>query len=419
MKRSISLVLVIILSLSLFGMSFSASATEEKPLTHPLLELINNKRFELGLAPLTQLPLLDNAAQTRSAELSDSLSHYRPDGTPWYTAIEATGLIYDTNSEECIGANYSTPKAFFDALMASSENKEKLLSDKVSHIGIGYTKGLSVNKNCYSLITLSCNYVTEAQVVKGCGDIHVPAGTNPSSWGLTVKTTCPHGSAYLPLHNNMVKGYVKGTIGSTTLTLLYSNREMCTFNVALDYTDVEYPSWYYDAVLYCTDRGYMSGIGSYKFGTDMSMTRAMFVTVIGKHAGIDTSKYTKSDFTDVSADIWYAPYVAWAAENGIVAGIGGNTFAPNNHITRQGICTLIKNYLEYKGVEPEEIYAKKEFKDESDIGDWAKDAVFYCQTRGIISGTDLGKIEPKRTATRTSAAVLIKNMDTVYLNSIS
>ena len=39
------------------------------------------------------------------------------------------------------------------------------------------------------------------------------------------------------------------------------------------------------------------------------MTRGMFVTALGRLAGIDQADYKTGKFTDVKADAYYAPYV--------------------------------------------------------------------------------------------------------------
>ena len=50
---------------------------------------------------------------------------------------------------------------------------------------------------------------------------------------------------------------------------------------------------------------------------------------------------------DVSADAYYAPYVAWAAENGIVKGIGNNLFAPDDNVTREQMAVILDNYCTF------------------------------------------------------------------------
>ena len=42
----------------------------------------------------------------------------------------------------------------------------------------------------------------------------------------------------------------------------------------------------------------------------------MVVTVLGRMAGVKTSDYTGTSFSDVKAGSWYAPYVQWASKQG-------------------------------------------------------------------------------------------------------
>ena len=59
------------------------------------------------------------------------------------------------------------------------------------------------------------------------------------------------------------------------------------------------------------------------------MTRGMFVTVLGRMAGVDADRYQgESSLSDMPADAYYAPYVAWAVKHGVTAGTGGGKFSP-------------------------------------------------------------------------------------------
>ena len=52
----------------------------------------------------------------------------------------------------------------------------------------------------------------------------------------------------------------------------------------------------------------------------MAVTRAMFVTVLGRLAGVDPDDYGNTSGFDDVKEGWYSGYVAWAVENGIVKG---------------------------------------------------------------------------------------------------
>ena len=83
---------------------------------------------------------------------------------------------------------------------------------------------------------------------------------------------------------------------------------------------------------------------------DGTMTRGMFVTVLGRMAGIDVDEYIgETPFTDVSYSAYYAPYVTWAAKYGITGGTGDGTFSPNALINREQMATFVVRYFELFG----------------------------------------------------------------------
>ena len=82
------------------------------------------------------------------------------------------------------------------------------------------------------------------------------------------------------------------------------------------------------------------------------MTRGMFVTVLGRIAGVDTADYAgQTPFKDVPANMYYAPYVAWAAKHGVTSGMGDGTFSPDGLINREQMATFFVRYFEKFDVE--------------------------------------------------------------------
>ncbi len=69
------------------------------------------------------------------------------------------------------------------------------------------------------------------------------------------------------------------------------------------FTDVPENAWFYKPVTYMAENGYMSGTGGGKFSPNQTTTRAMFVTVLGRIAGVDQSQYKNTcTFRDVKKD---------------------------------------------------------------------------------------------------------------------
>ena len=146
------------------------------------------------------------------------------------------------------------------------------------------------------------------------------------------------------------------------------------------------------------------------FSPDDPMTRAMFVTVIGRLAGVDASQYQTSNFSDVQAGSWYAPYVAWAAEKGVVKGISETEFDPNGKITREQMAAMMYRYADFCGVNLTDTSSAlfDRFADKAAVSQYAEKAMIWATDKGIINGTEKG-LEPAADATRAQVAQIIKN----------
>ena len=114
-------------------------------------------------------------------------------------------------------------------------------------------------------------------------------------------------------------------------------------NPAPAFTDI-HNHWAADNILFAASRGLLSGTSDTTFSPNTGMTRGMFVTALGRLAGINSDSYKTGKFTDVKADAYYAPYVNWAAQNGIVEGVTATTFAPDTNINREQMAVIMANY---------------------------------------------------------------------------
>ena len=99
--------------------------------------------------------------------------------------------------------------------------------------------------------------------------------------------------------------------------------------------------------------GLFRGVSETEFAPNAPMTRAMFVTVLGRMAGVDPDEwaceYLTMVYQDVDPGAYYAPYVAWAAHLGVTGGTGVGKFSPNSYVTREQMARFIANYLDATG----------------------------------------------------------------------
>ena len=180
-----------------------------------------------------------------------------------------------------------------------------------------------------------------------------------------------------------------------------------TPGTGLPFTDVPADRWSYPYIKELYDAGVVSGTSATTFEPTANVTRAQFVTMLAGLQGADVSAYTTGKFADVPADAWYAPYVNWAAENGVVYGVSDTEFAPDAEISRQDMAAMLYRYAGQFGIQLGTGNPAITFTDEADITDYALPAVEALQRAGVISGMPDGSFRPCDTATREQACVML------------
>lgn len=161
-----------------------------------------------------------------------------------------------------------------------------------------------------------------------------------------------------------------------------------------DFTDVKTEEYYAAPVLWATATGITDGMGNNQFCPDSACTRAQLATFLWRAAGKPEPKTTTSPFTDVQdTSAYYYKAVLWAAENNITKGVGDNKFDPDATCTRAQIVTLI-----YRAAGEPKVTATNPFSDvvENDY----YDAILWAVNNGVTKGMGDGKFGPDMTCTR-------------------
>lgn len=146
------------------------------------------------------------------------------------------------------------------------------------------------------------------------------------------------------------------------------------------------------------------------YDPDINLTRGMMVNALANLA--NAPKDGKTDnYTDVDANAYYAPYVAWAEENGMINGFGDGTFRPDDAITREQAAKIIKNYFDYKGDGPVGAWAiRMSYSDLDKVSDWAMEGVMFCSMKEIVHGRDNGCFDPQANITCGEFAIMLGNI---------
>lgn len=175
--------------------------------------------------------------------------------------------------------------------------------------------------------------------------------------------------------------------------------------VELLFHDIAREDWNRDAVGYVVKNGMMVGTSPHRFSPKQSITRAMLVTMLYRAAG--TPETTGAVFGDTK-DSWCEEAVSWAAEHEIVNGFDSDMFAPNAPLTREQMVTILYRYTQRNGGTPTLNYGcLKQFNDDNEIHEYARDAMAWAVQEKILTGTTPQILCPSGYAQRDQTAVIL------------
>ena len=119
-----------------------------------------------------------------------------------------------------------------------------------------------------------------------------------------------------------------------------------------------------------------------------------------------------SPFTDVAygpGTEWYYDAVLWASQKGIAAGYGDNTYHPEDPVTCEQLAVMFYNYAGYKGYDLIATRDLSGFTDAGSVSDWAVEAVKWAVGSRLMKGCENGALTPQKTATRAEAGAMLHN----------
>lgn len=177
------------------------------------------------------------------------------------------------------------------------------------------------------------------------------------------------------------------------------------------FTDVVAGTWYYGAAAYAYNNGLFAGMTPTTFAPNATMTRAMLVSVLWRLAGAPAPK-APNTFVDVPDGAWYTDAVTWAAENGVVSGIGGSRFDPSGFVTREQTAEILYNYAHSKGYDVSARADLTAFPDAGSVSGWAEEALYWANAAGLINGTVRDGqtiLDPQGSASRAQVAMILMN----------
>ncbi|WP_370688141.1 S-layer homology domain-containing protein [uncultured Bacteroides sp.] len=169
------------------------------------------------------------------------------------------------------------------------------------------------------------------------------------------------------------------------------------------FTDISEGDWHFDAVRFVNENGLMNGVGNNSFAPNANLSRAMFAQILYNKAG-RPNIVNNYAFSDIPDGAWFTDAVAWGAANSIINGYNGQ-FKPDDPITREQLVLML---WRYEG-QPTASSTLLNFADATEVSDYALDAMRWAVEKGIIKGKGNGILDPQGLATRAETAQILKN----------
>lgn len=245
-------------------------------------------------------------------------------------------------------------------------------------------------------------YITNEAKLTVAAHEHTKVIDTPAVAATCTKDGCTEGSHCSECGKVLSKSEV---IPATGHKLVYKVCSVCKYEVPFPFVDVSKTDWFYNDVKYVWQHDIMNGVSDTKFAPETSMTRAMFVTVLYRLEGSpDVTGMATPPFTDIGAKNfdWAYNAIVWAYNTGVTKGTSATTFAPGVAISRQEIVTMLYRYAGSPAVSGSPI-----FGDSSVISSWARNAVQWAKSFGVVNGYPNGNFGPVDATTRGQMAAMI------------
>jgi hypothetical protein len=114
----------------------------------------------------------------------------------------------------------------------------------------------------------------------------------------------------------------------------------------------------------------------------------------------------QSPFADVDINDTDFQYIKGAVDKGIINGVDGEYFKPQNPLTRAEAVVILIRALGFENKAPTPGFATS-FDDDRLIPGWAKDAIYVAKEIGLLKGDSGNNVNPGKVLTRAEASALL------------
>ncbi len=173
------------------------------------------------------------------------------------------------------------------------------------------------------------------------------------------------------------------------------------------FSDVSAGAWYADYVDYVAENGLMVGVADRRFDPGGSVTLAQAVTMAARiHSLYNTGRET---FDQSTGTVWYQTYVDYAVKNGILDSAAARQDL-NGRAARSQFAEIFARALPGRGLKAINSVPDSAIPDVSMQDSYAS-SVYALYRAGVLSGNDeIGTFAPHSSITRAEAAAIVTRM---------
>ena len=168
------------------------------------------------------------------------------------------------------------------------------------------------------------------------------------------------------------------------------------------FVDVAEDSYARDAIAYAAALGLMNGVGS---NADGEATFAPTAATTGDMLATILYRATSGETT--SGENWAEAATAWAADNNLAEGMGIEELSQLEVVSREQMVTVMYRVAEARGFDVSFANDLVKFNDANELSDYARVAMEWAVSVGLIKGTSKTTLSPTDDVTREQIALIL------------
>lgn len=190
----------------------------------------------------------------------------------------------------------------------------------------------------------------------------------------------------------------------------FSNSPYVVVENKMSFTDMQ-KHWAKSSVELAAAKGLIDGVGGAKYDPDQTVTRAEFAAMLVRLLGQGAPSGSTSPYVDVKPGAWYFDEIAKAKELGLLDFVPNESFKPDQALTREEMASMLAGVVEHEKLPMTREWVSLDgYKDLGNVDAARLEDVRLMVKLQILTGTDPHLLSPKAETTRAQTAVVLIRM---------